>query len=201
MHTTVKVLLASILAVGLVACSDASDNKNDDAGVDKDVGGSVESYKINFELKNESGAPVYAYRSVEELGACSYGVKSWLSIERDGKVVKAGTDCSFCICGEECSICDPNCEGPPNSSRAALADGEMRSFTWDGRVWVEDVENRCLAPEVAAGETLKATICYGVEFLDGENEHDGKIADPICETIAFTLDKAEQTVRVIVPGA
>ncbi len=192
MHTILKVLVASILVVGLVACSDNNDGKNN--------GGGGDSYQINFGLKNESGAPIYAYLSVEGSGACS-GLPSWLSIERGGEVVRVGEDCSFCICGEPCSVCNVDCDGPPNASRAALADGEMRSFAWDGRVWSMDTEANCQAPEVAAGETLKATICYGVEFLDGENEHDGKIADPICETIEFTLDKAEQTVRVVVPGA
>lgn len=206
MRATIKALAVGFVAVGLMGCPESNNTQEGTAhvgfdtsqGDDADIG--ADEYKVNFELKNESGRAIYAYSTVEG-SICSYQSKDWLSIQLDGQAVRASTDCTMCTCGEEeCFLCALDCpESMFNEANSKLADGDARSFEWNGRVWTTDSEEDCEAPELVAGETLEATICYGFEFaMDGEM---GSIVDPICETIEFTLDQPEQTVRVVVDEA
>lgn len=202
MTTIMKICGAVILTVGLTACSD--DHRNRDNGgwdLGADTGTEAQDYKITFELKNESGREIYAHPWVEKLGPCAYGPPYWLSIQRDGEAVRPAKDCTFCTCAEweagECAQCAVNC-ARPEASQFPLPGGEARQWVWDGRDWPTN-ELNCVTPEVPVGETLSATLCYGTELPEGD-EMGPRITNPICETLAFTLDQPEQTVRVVVPA-
>lgn len=193
MRTIVKILVIAFLAIGLVSCSDTTSAQ---VGEGRELGPS--GYKVHFELKNDSGQEIFAYQTVEKRTACSLAGSSWLSIERDGDVVRPGENDSFCTCEEqqelgECGISTPMCAGPERSN-SVLSSGESRQFEWDGRVW-ESNDRNCVTAELVAGEPLEATICYGREFSD----ESFRIVEPTCQTIEFTVDQPEQTVSVVVP--
>ncbi|AWV91055.1 hypothetical protein DN745_17645 [Bradymonas sediminis] len=211
MQNVTKALVIGLIAVTLTACSnDRSQNTGGwDIGTQTDTGADASadtgtdagtmSYQINFELKNESGAQLYAYKSVDNQGPCSFEQQFWLSIERNGEAVRPGQDCGVCSCEAmatgTCALCDVACAAPSASS-TLFEDGDSRQYQWDGRVWYQDPQDHCITPELAAGETLKATFCYGAEFFEDEASH---ISNPSCQTIEFTLDQPEQTVRVVIP--
>ena len=209
MSTLIRICVAGVLAVGLLACSDDHRNRDNggwdlgthaDTGPDADAQTGAQGYKVTFELKNESGRTIYANPWVEKLGPCAYGQEYWLSIQRDGEAVRPASDCTFCTCAElqadECVVCAVDC-WRPDASRFPLASGESRQLVWDGRDWQTNEQN-CVSPKVLEGETLNATICYGTELTD--DEMGAHLTNPTCQTLAFALDQPEQTVRVVVPA-
>ena len=110
--------------------------------------GGPDDYSVTFELKNESGRPLYASRFVAGQPVCTdEGV--WLSVNDGGRQAQIIKTCGVCECGEEpCAICDIACPGPPTADDVELADGESRTFTWDGRIW-ETMDQGCVVPELA----------------------------------------------------
>lgn len=220
MRTTTKLLVAALAAFSLLACSDDGSGgggggwdigTGEDGGVDagpdavgdtgEDGGGSdagIEDYQVTFELKNDSGRSAYAYWSVAATSPCSgFGDQNWLSVRRDGQAVQMADDCSICNCDQtnNCAVCAMDCPGPPTASSAELPSGQSRRFEWDGRVW-STTSQGCESPELAAGETFEAEICYGMQFDDEARE----IVDERCQTIDVTLDRPTQTVRVTIPA-
>lgn len=228
MPQIIKLCIIGTLALGMMACSDnklsqhnneradigpptdatlGSDTSTDvDTESGEDASPVLDNYKVTFELVNNSGLPIFAYRTVTSVSPCHNEPDDWLTISRQsGGYMSISRDCALCECDEtSCAVCDVMCLESPTALTAKLEQGEMRQFEWDGRAWKSKIDTgqRCQFPELLGGETLKATFCYGSNFEEdprAQSPGAGFIVHPACETLEFTLNQAEQTVRLVVP--
>ncbi len=184
------------------AADTANDTGEPDIGLDtgEDSGwsydGGTANNEVVFELKNESGRPIYAHQQVAGM-PCAYGDSHWLSVNQsDGSNARLADDCSICNCdeAEDCAVCAYDCPGPPTREWTELGDDESRSYRWDGRIWQTNAEG-CEAPHLAVDQTLEAEFCWGTGFDDTSSAMTGYR----CTTVDFELTGAYQVVEVVVP--
>lgn len=192
--------------VGADAAVDAQDVQVEDADAapddvqmgDADAGsGDADAgptdFEVVFELRNESGRPLYTPKVVR--GDISCDTQYWVDVSRAGQPVgiKDNTCVSNCEDGTPPIACDIRCEAP-TASDYLLADGDSRRVVWDAQAWVLEDEGRCESPREFTGEALRAEFCYASSF----DLSRGGLIGVVCEEVEFSLDRPSQVVEVVV---
>lgn len=133
---------------------------------------------ITFELENQAARDIDIYQTT----GCG-GAAGWVIVrDPSGAIVQREYDCSFCLCGNTCAICD--CAGPIIST---LSPGQVATERWDGIFLAPDATSEhCLEPAVAHG-SFTADFCWSV----GETP-------TRCQSMQFTLG-SDTTLRFVIP--
>lgn len=125
---------------------------------------------VRFELENQSAQTVLIY-----LGTGCSSAAGWVQVI-DGKenILYRQPDCSICMCGDDCFVCDCAALSP-----VEFSPGSTKAEEWDGSYYKtvqSSTDPECRAPATAAGD-LTARFCV----------IDTRSSLLSCEDVAFTL--------------
>lgn len=205
-----SIRLRSLVAVGILlvvgfgfACGDPDDpagnqslnvGENHNAGGENDNNGDNhnsgnESIDVEFAIENDTDAPVFVQRA-------TFPSPGWLSVTRSGEPLTIREDICWLPrrCGEEggvdCGMMPPYAEELPA--------GEDVGIKWYGAEYTttQDDNGRCYEERVVDPEhTLRAEFCYGFDIDD--EQLDGHIENPTCETVEFTPGSADKVMVTV----
>jgi len=155
---------------------------------------------ITFDLVNDTGGPIYTYYgNPNDAYDCA---QDWMSLtDGAGHQLRLADACSICTCTDVteprggCFGACPDVACPaPDPSQFRLADGERRSFVFDGTAWVDDsvAGNACERNIPVLDGPLNATYCWSTEA----DPTSGFPVDMTC--MNATVDRSRSHVEFVV---